>query len=235
MITTTRTGRANVRAHMLLLIVTLVLGFVAGVAPAIAGPAGAAVPVERAVPVEIAGLGKPAWPPPPAPARIRRQILWVTASQVGQRETGAEDSYPIRYRLNDQIGPPARPWCGIFAYWAWSKGGATRRPNMAGAGLDQGHFATYWQKWGKDNNRWKPITDRKVAVGDVVVYGRFPEPGHVGVVTDVWNVHGRAVAVRTVEGNLGDQVADTGWRNINELRGRDLKATGFVSPVQLPR
>lgn len=235
MTSTTRTGRTSLHAPTLLLIVALALGLIAGLAPSIARQAETAVPVKTIASVETTGSSETAWPPPPSAARIRRQIVWVAASQVGQKETG-NNYYPDRYKLNDQIVRPAA-WCGIFAHWAWHEGGVARRPNMntAGTGLKQGHWATYWQKWGQDTRRWKPITARKVAVGDVVVYGNFPDPGHVGVVIGVWNVRGRAVAVRTVEGNLDDKVTDTGWRNITQLKGRGLEATGFVSPVQLPR
>jgi hypothetical protein len=107
-----------------------------------------------------------------------------------------------------------------------------RSHSTAGVGVNQGHFATYWQKWAKANKRWKPIGQRRVARGDVIVYGSFAQSGHVGVVIDVRiNAKGRATAVRTVEGNVRDRVVDTGWRSINALTGRNLRASGFVSPV----
>jgi hypothetical protein len=101
-------------------------------------------------------------------------------------------------------------------------------------GVNQGHFATYWQKWGKSHDRWKPLSKRNPRVGDAVVYGDYPSDfSHIGVVVDVkYNRHGKAVKVRTVEGNVSDKVSDLGWRKIADLtaRGGAVKASGFVSP-----
>ena len=208
---TTRTGRFGT----LLLMIALALGL-AGFAPATAAQAAPAA--AQAASAQASSV------------KIRDAIVWAAASQVGQRETGT-NYYPVRYKISAQIQRPAA-WCGVFTNWAWYAGHATKRPNMAGVGVNQGHFATYWQKWAKANKRWKPIGQRRVARGDVIVYGSFAQSGHVGVVIDVRiNAKGRATAVRTVEGNVRDRVVDTGWRSINALTGRNLRASGFVSPV----
>lgn len=163
-------------------------------------------------------------------ATIRAKIVKSALGQIGQAERPG-NFYPIRYKTGPTIQRPAA-WCGVFTHWAWLKGGATKRPNMAGTGKNQGHWATYWQKWGQANNRWKPIRLRTPVRGDVVVYGNFPDSVHVGVVVDVRrDARGRATDVRTVEGNVGDKVTDLKWRKITQLSGRGKRATGFVSPV----
>jgi hypothetical protein len=198
-------GRSTRRLAPLFLIVALAIGLLGSLAPATAAEAA-------------------------TPAQIRAKIASLAKSQIGKRETGT-NYYPIAYKTHSYIIRPAA-WCGVFTHWAWYKGGATRRPNMTGSGVNQGHWATYWQKWGKNNHRWKPISQKKVAKGDVIVYGNFPASVHVGVVVDVRNdSHGRATSVRTVEGNRSDKVTDTGWRSITRLTGGGSSATGFVSPV----
>jgi len=195
----------NSRLAPLFLIVALALGTLGVLAPATAAEAA-------------------------TPAQIRAKIVSLVKGQVGKRETG-NNYYPVAYKTHSYIVRPAA-WCGVFSHWAWYKGGATRRPNMTGSGTAQGHWATYWKKWGETNRRWKPIAQKKVAKGDVIVYGTYPASRHVGVVTDVRNdASGRATSVRTVEGNLSNKVTDTGWRSINSLTGGGARATGFVSPV----
>jgi hypothetical protein len=163
-------------------------------------------------------------------ADVRAAIASAAISQIGKREQPV-NLYPIAYKINDNIVRPAA-WCGVFANWAWWKGGATKRPNMTGSGVNQGHWATYWQKWGKANDRWKPLSRRNPAKGDAVVYGNFPDSVHVGIVVDVRkDSAGKVTKVRSVEGNLSDMVKDTGWRNIGSLTGGGESATGFVSPV----
>jgi hypothetical protein len=198
-------GRSVRRLGPLFMIAALALGLLGGLTPATAAQAA-------------------------TPAQIRAKIASLAVSQVGKRETGT-NYYPIAYKTHSYIIRPAA-WCGIFSHWAWYKGGATRRPNMTGSGTAQGHWATYWQKWGQNNRRWKPISQRKVAKGDVVVYGNYPRSAHVGVVVDVrYSSSGRATSVRTVEGNLSNKVTNTGWRSITRLTGGGYAATGFVSPV----
>ncbi len=184
-----------------------------------------------ALAVGLLGVLAPAKPAEAAtPAQIRNKIASLAIGQIGRRETG-NNYYPIAYKTHSYIIRPAA-WCGIFSHWAWYKGGATRRPNMTGSGTAQGHWATYWQKWGQNNRRWKPIAQKKVAKGDVVVYGTYPASRHVGVVVGVrYNSAGLATQVRTVEGNLSNMVKDTGWRNIGSMTGGGARATGFVSPV----
>jgi hypothetical protein len=164
------------------------------------------------------------------PAQIRTKIANLAIGQIGRRETG-NNYYPIAYKTHSYIIRPAA-WCGVFSHWAWYKGGATRRPNMTGSGVNQGHWATYWQKWGKANHRWKTAASRKVAKGDVIVYGNYPASVHVGVVVGVrTDSRGLATSIRTVEGNRSDKVTDTGWRAMSALTGGGARATGFVSPV----
>ncbi|WP_163504873.1 C40 family peptidase [Fodinicola acaciae] len=166
----------------------------------------------------------------PPSAHIRDSIAKAAISQIGKKETG-NNYYPKAYKISSAILRPAA-WCGIFANWAWWKGGATKRPNMTGSGTNQGHWATYWQKWGKAQHRWKPISKKSTAPGDVVVYGNYPDSRHVGVVVGVkYDSHGNVSQVRTVEGNFGDKVTDRGWRKIGSMSGGGAKATGFVSPV----
>lgn len=191
------------RSAPLLLIVALFAGLLGVVAPA--------APAEAAT-----------------PAQIRAKISSLAIGQIGRRETG-NNYYPVAYKTHSYIIRPAA-WCGVFSHWAWLKGGATRRPNMTGSGTAQGHWATYWQKWGQNNGRWKPISRRNPAKGDVVVYGNYPASRHVGVVVGTRTVGGR-LQVRTVEGNFDNKVADRGWRNITSLTGGGAAATGFVSPV----
>lgn len=146
--------------------------------------------------------------------------------------------FPARYKLKNVVRPAE--WCGVFVNYVWAKGGATKRPSMKGKSVDQGHWATYWQKWGKSNKRWKSISKRNPAKGDAIVYGNYPESVHVGVVVAVkYDRKGKATHVKTVEGNIGDNVKSptyngSTWRPINQLTGRGKKASGFVSPVPLP-
>ncbi|EXG81870.1 CHAP domain-containing protein [Cryptosporangium arvum] len=161
---------------------------------------------------------------------IRQRIAQAAVSQIGQREQGT-NLYPIRYKTSSAVLRPAA-WCGIFANWSWRQGGVTLRPNMSGLGVAQGHWATYWQDWGRRNGRWKPIAARRAALGDAVVYGNYPASRHVGIVVGVrYGQDGRVRQVRTVEGNLRDQVTDTRWRDITRLGGGGTVATGFVSPI----
>jgi hypothetical protein len=192
----------------------------------------AALPVAltAALVLGVATLAPSAAAETEAKADKRTAIAKAAISQIGKREQPT-NMYPKAYKISSNIIRPAA-WCGVFANWAWWKGGATKRPNMAGSGVNQGHWATYWQKWGKDNNRWKPISRRSAAKGDAVVYGNFPASVHVGIVVAVKkNSAGKVTQVRTVEGNLSDMVKDTGWRNIGSLTGGGERATGFVSPV----
>ena len=130
---------------------------------------------------------------------------------------------------------------GLLAKKRRASAGVTNRPRMRkpadGAETDQGHFATYWQKWGRANGKWKPIAKRNPSKGDAVVYGNHVNwKGHVGVVVDVkFDPRTQKVThVLTVEGNLGDKVTRTGWRKITNLTvnraGSKLEASGFVSP-----
>ena len=163
-------------------------------------------------------------------ADIRGAIAHAAITQIGKREQPT-NMYPKAYQFRSNIVRPAA-WCGVFANWAWWKGGVSKRPNMSGSGVNQGHWATYWQKWGKANGRWKPISRHSAAKGDAVVYGTFPDSVHVGIVVDVRkNSAGKVTKIRSVEGNLSDMVKDTWWRNIGDLSGGGKKATGFVSPV----
>lgn len=123
----------------------------------------------------------------------------------------------------------------MFTNWAWAKAGVTKRPPTNPArGVNQSDYATYWQKWAKAHHRWKPIKQRNPRIGDIIVYGNFPDQkGHVGVVVDVrYNRNGKATKVRTVEGNVSDKVTDPGWRKITDLTAYSgtVKASGFVSP-----
>ena len=206
--------RSTRRTAPLLVIAALAVGLI-GLAPASAAQADRA---SAAAPAAAA-----------QPTSSRAWIANAAISQINKRETG-NNNYPIAYKLNRDIMRPAA-WCGVFANWAWAKGNASKRPNMKGSGVDQGHWATYWQKWGKRNNRWSPIANRNVGIGDAVVYGTYPASRHVGIVVGVkYDKNHKATQVRTVEGNVGDKVTDTGWRKITALTGGGAKATGFVSP-----
>ncbi|MFC5058891.1 CHAP domain-containing protein [Saccharothrix xinjiangensis] len=169
--------------------------------------------------------------------RVRQDIVDHALREVGQRE-GRGNYYPEKYQLPGQgILRPAE-WCGVFVNWAWTAAGVPDRPSMrpapGGSVLDQGHWATYWQKWGRANGRWKDIAERDVAPGDAVVYGNYPDMhAHVALVVEVkYDRTGRkATHVRTVEGNFGERVVYSKLRPIEGLNaGRYLKATGFVSP-----
>ncbi|MDQ2585750.1 CHAP domain-containing protein [Saccharothrix yanglingensis] len=169
--------------------------------------------------------------------RIRQDIVDHALREVGQRE-GKGNFYPEKYRdVEPGVLRPAE-WCGVFVNWAWATAGVVDKPSMRPAPgasvLEQGHWATYWQKWGKTTGRWKDISERDVEPGDAVVYGNFPDfHAHVGLVVEVkYDRTGRkATHVRTVEGNFGDRVVYSKLRSIEGLNaGKYLKATGFVSP-----
>lgn len=169
--------------------------------------------------------------------RIRQEIVDQALRQVGQRE-GNGNYYPPQYQIEGQGVLRPAEWCGVFVNWAWTTAGVPDRPSMRPAPgasvLDQGHWATYWQKWGKANGRWKDIAERDVAPGDAVVYGNYPDMhAHVGLVVEVkYDRTGRkATHVRTVEGNFGDRVVYSKLRKIEGLNaGKYLQASGFVSP-----
>ncbi|GAA1348004.1 CHAP domain-containing protein [Saccharothrix algeriensis] len=173
----------------------------------------------------------------PAEWRVRQEIVDHAFSQVGAKENGP-NGYPQRYQAVDPAVRRPVEWCGVFVNWAWTKAGVPQRPSMQAApgapAVDQGHWATYWQKWGRENGRWKPLADRDVETGDAIVYGNYPSMmAHVGVVVEVaYDRTGRhATHVRTVEGNVGDRVVYTKWRKLSELNaGTGLKVSGFVSP-----
>jgi hypothetical protein len=190
----------------------------------------AAVPVALiALLVGLVGVAPAANADPPQEA-ARNAIAAAAVSQIGKAESG-DNYYPQAYKINNNIIRPAE-WCGVFTNWAWWKAGIAVRPNMAGESVYQGHWATYWQKWGQDHGRWKPLDNRDARKGDAVVYGNFPDSVHVGVVVGVrYGANNQVTHVRTVEGNVSDQVSDLGWRKIGELTGRGQRATGFVSPV----
>lgn len=169
--------------------------------------------------------------------RVRQEIVDHALRQVGQRE-GSGNYYPQQYQLAGQGVLRPAEWCGVFVNWAWTTAGVPDRPSMRPAPgasvLDQGHWATYWQKWGKANGRWKDISERDVAPGDAVVYGNYPDMhAHVGLVVEVkYDRTGlKATHVRTVEGNFGERVVYSKLRKIEGLNaGRYLQASGFVSP-----
>ncbi|GAA4634418.1 hypothetical protein GCM10023196_075870 [Actinoallomurus vinaceus] len=181
---------------------------------------------------ELAAIDPAAKLDPPQ-YKIRVAIAKKAITQIGQGEHpsqcgGKANCYPKAYKLKSKnIARPAE-WCGVFVNWAWTQGGADKRPSMKGKGVDQGHWATYWQKWGKKVKRWHKTPN----IGDAIVYGNYPDSTHVGVVVGLkYNKKGKVVQVRTVEGNVGDQVTDKKWRKIGNLTGRGFKASGFVSPV----
>ncbi|MCO6010824.1 hypothetical protein NE236_38285 [Actinoallomurus purpureus] len=179
---------------------------------------------------ELAAIDPAAKLDPPQ-YRIRVAIAKNATTQIGQPEHpsqcgGKANCYPKAYKVNKDVARPAE-WCGVFVNWAWTRGGATRQPSMKGKDIDQGHWATYWQKWGKKVARWHKTPD----IGDAIVYGNYPASTHIGVVVGVKYQNGKVVQVRTVEGNVGDKVTDKKWRKIGSLYGRGYKASGFVSPV----
>ncbi|WP_433272148.1 CHAP domain-containing protein [Actinosynnema sp. CS-041913] len=207
------------------------LGLMAGAGvSASASPTGEVVEPGNSGAADVAALDPPQW-------RIREAIAERAIGQIGQRETGV-NNYPKRYQDIDKknVVRPAE-WCGVFVNWAWASAGVPQRPRMkaprGAPAIDQGHWATYWQKWGKANGRWKAIGKRDVSKGDAVVYGNYPaEIAHVGVVVDVKRDPKtlKVTHVRTVEGNVGNKVTDLKWRKITALTGRGVKASGFVSP-----
>jgi hypothetical protein len=161
----------------------------------------------------------------PPGARIRAAIAKAALSQVGEQEQGV-NYYPIRYKISNDVIRPAE-WCGVFVNWAWYKGGAPSRPPMRGSGANQGHYATYWQKWGKQHRKWRPLN--KPELGAAVVYGNWSQSGHIGVVVAIRYYKGK-LQVRTVEGNVHDEVVQTPWRYTTSLYGgAHLRANGFVS------
>jgi hypothetical protein len=168
--------------------------------------------------------------PPSYTTRVR--IAGYAKSQIGKKEIpsqcgGRANCYPKAYKTNRYVIRPDE-WCGVFVNWAWTKGGATRQPSMKGKGKRQGHWATYWQEWGKKVKRWH----KTPGIGDAVVYGNYPASAHIGVVVGLkYDKHAKVTQVRTVEGNVGDKVTDRGWRKVGSLFGRGYKASGFVSPV----
>ncbi|GAA2675174.1 MULTISPECIES: CHAP domain-containing protein [Actinosynnema] len=195
-----------------------------------------------AVLASAALLGAVAVPAQAAPGeleqwRVRQEIVDKAMAEVGQRESGPE-LYPERYQQVDSAVMRPAQWCGVFVNWAWTVGGVKDRPAMRPApgssGLDQGHWATYWQKWARENGKWRDISERNVEMGDVVVFGQYPSMfAHVGLVVEVrYDDSGlKATHVRTVEGNYGDRVAYTRWRKIDGLSaGFGRPASGFVSP-----
>ncbi|XVV05606.1 CHAP domain-containing protein [Actinosynnema sp. CA-248983] len=173
----------------------------------------------------------------PAEWRVRQDIVDFAFSQIGQREDGP-NGYPLKYQAIDPAIRRPVEWCGIFVNWVWTKAGVEHKPSMAPApgapGVDQGHWATYWQKWGRQNGKWRPLSSGEAEMGDVIVYGDYPSMfAHVGVVVEVaYDRTGRhATHIRTVEGNVSDRVVYTKWRKISDLAGgAGLKVSGFVSP-----
>ncbi|XVS66127.1 CHAP domain-containing protein [Actinosynnema sp. CA-299493] len=169
--------------------------------------------------------------------RVRQEIVDHALRQVGQRE-GNGNYYPPQYQVAGQGVLRPAEWCGVFVNWAWTTAGVRDKPSMRPAPgasvLDQGHWATYWQKWGKANGRWKDIAERDVAPGDAVVYGNYPDMhAHVGLVVEVrYDRTGRkATHVRTVEGNFDERVVYSKLRKVEGLNaGKYLQASGFVSP-----
>ncbi|MFC6090428.1 hypothetical protein Q5530_14120 [Saccharothrix sp. BKS2] len=203
-------------------------------------------PVRSALGVVLAGAllfgASPAYAQPGAVSdreqwRVRQDIVDHALREVGQRE-GRGNYYPEKYQQVGQGVLRPAEWCGVFVNWAWTTAGVPDRPSMrpapGGSVLDQGHWATYWQKWGRSNGRWKDIAERDVEPGDAVVYGNYPDMhAHVGLVVEVkYDRTGRrATHVRTVEGNFGERVVYSKLRPIEGLNaGRYLKASGFVSP-----
>lgn len=159
----------------------------------------------------------------------RNDYELIAQREIGERESGADDTYPKRYQIPGYGIVYGVDWCGIFVHWVWRHGGATKIPRMKGEGTAQGHWATYWQKWAKDNKRWKDL--KNAAPGDAIVYGEYPQSGHIGVVVGVRkDDRGAVTQVQTVEGNVGGAVVRTGWRKLAELTGRGLKAHGVASP-----
>lgn len=197
-----------------------------------ATPAAATPPSAAFADTPVGFTASAAMPPEPG-SPLPQRIAQFAVGQIGAQERG-DNLYPKRYQnINRKHIQRPASWCGVFVNWAWAKAGVTQRPSMNPArGSAQGHWATYWQKWGKEHHRWKPISKRNPWKGDVVVYGNYPESGHVGIVVDVkYDRDGKVTHVRTVEGNISDKVTDLGWRQITELTGNGLKATGFVSPI----
>ena len=167
---------------------------------------------------------------PHGESAVRALIAGSALGEVGKGESGGENYYPKKYKISKKIVRPAE-WCGVFTNWAWYAGGVAARPPATGKNENQLHWATYWQKWGQKHKKWHKASQRKVDIGDAVVYGNFPQSGHIGVVVGVkYDKKKRATWVMTVEGNVGDKVTNKGWRKIGNLTGRGYKASGFVSP-----
>lgn len=176
----------------------------------------------------------------PVTWKIRERIAKIAIEERNKPEDPpGSNNYPKHYQLNNNIVRPAE-WCGVFVNWAWSQGGASKIPQMKAPKdkkgkvkhKEQGHYATYWQKWAKNTKRWKSTP----SLGDAVVFGNYPDgKGHVALVVDVkFDKKGKATHVKTVEGNVGQKVTYFDkWRKISDIRGGEgkRKVSGFVSPV----
>jgi len=227
---TTDLGDQRRRRPMRLLVASSVIwaSVVAGAVPATAIPSASGA----------AAVTSTSTMPPEPGSTLGRRIAHLARQEVGAHERTGQNDYPRKYQRANKHIVYGEAWCGIFTYWVWTKAGVVRRPSMnPSRGNEQGHYATYWQEWASDHQRWKPLKKRNPEVGDLVVYGTFAVSGHIGVVVDVkYNRRGKATHIRTVEGNLSNhQVGDLGWRKLSELTGNGQKASGFVSPTKVPR
>jgi hypothetical protein len=219
------TGKRR-RAHLFVASVLTAATLVTTVTPASAASPGAEA--SRASTSRVVS----AVPPDPG-SPLPRRIAQLAIKEIGAAEKHGTNDYPKRYTKVNKHIVWGEAWCGVFAYWVWAKAGVSKRPPMnTRRGMAQGHWATYWQEWGKEHHRWKRIGGKRDPwIGDVIVYGHYPDSGHVGIVVDVkYSRKGKVTHIRTVEGNFGDKVTDRGWRKITQLTGNGQPATGFVSP-----
>lgn len=120
------------------------------------------------------------------------------------RIANGEVGYEERANNCNKYSSDCAAWCGMFARWVWKKAGVTKLPP---AGYGKAWVATYWAKWGADNDLLKrrPAGTRggSPKAGDAIVYGNPGSlNGHVGIVVKVHS-DGK---LTTIDGNLSDKV-----------------------------
>ncbi len=118
-------------------------------------------------------------------------------------------------------------WCGHFARWAWTKGGAVKAPVP--------HNYARSQAWRTEvGNRWRPYSSILPKPGDVLVWSNKGDStqGHVAVVTAV-NTSKRAITYiggnEWIAGNRDSIVQHSDyWSNMDiSMSGKTFR--GFAS------
>ncbi|GAB2821302.1 CHAP domain-containing protein [Lentzea nigeriaca] len=139
-----------------------------------------------------------------ATAAPQEDSVEIAAAADIVRIATAEVGYKERANNCNKYSDDCAAWCGMFARWVWKKAGVTKLPP---AGYGKAWVATYWAKWGADNDLLKrrPAGTRggNPKAGDAIVFGTPGSlNGHVGIVVKVHS-DGK---LTTIDGNLSDKV-----------------------------